>query len=105
MKTEDVIQELRATVDDVVERSNTYPADAHLEMMELVSGCALQLGLILQNIHEAWNAKNYPGTRQLCSERDQPTGRCEDDTLSINDDEPLCEECYDMALGSNKTHE
>ena len=70
---------------------NTWPGD-HRHAMS-------------QKAHGAWNAENYPGTLQLCNECDQPTGRCEDDTLSINDDEPLCEECYDMALGSNKTHE
>lgn len=49
-----------------------------------------------QDEHEAWNAKHYPGTRQMCSKCDQPTGRCEDDTLFLDDapDEPLCEECY-----------
>lgn len=50
-----------------------------------------------QNEHEAWNAKNYPGTRQLCARCDEPTGRCEEDTLwSGGEDQiPLCEECYD----------
>lgn len=44
--------------------------------------------------HERWNENNYPGTRQLCSICDEPTGRCEDDTMWSNDGEPLCENCY-----------
>lgn len=47
-----------------------------------------------QDDHERWNARHYPGTRQLCSECDEPTGRCEDDSLSIGDGEPLCEACW-----------
>ena len=50
-----------------------------------------------QSAHEAWNAQHYPGTRQLCSECGQPTGRCEDDELCVGDDGPFCEECYTMA--------
>ena len=44
--------------------------------------------------HEAWNTRHYPGTRQLCVKCDEPTGRCEDDSLYVGDDGPLCEECY-----------
>ena len=47
-----------------------------------------------QSEHEAFNAKNYPGTRQLCSECDNPTGRCEEDSMFIDDTGPLCESCY-----------
>lgn len=43
--------------------------------------------------HEAVNARHYPGTRQLCVECDQPTGRCEEDSILIGDLGPLCEEC------------
>ena len=50
-----------------------------------------------QKEHEAWNSKHYPGTRQLCSKCEQPTGRCEDDTLPSDDEEPLCEECWKEA--------
>ena len=49
-----------------------------------------------QSEHEAWNARNFPGTRQLCEQCGEPTGRCEDDSLYANDDGeigPLCEEC------------
>jgi hypothetical protein len=46
-----------------------------------------------QDAHEQWNAKTYPGTRQLCSHCDEPTGRCNEDTL-LTDDGPLCEDCY-----------
>lgn len=47
-----------------------------------------------QSEHEAWNAENYPGTRQLCSECEQPTGRCEDDSIYVDDVGPLCEACW-----------
>ena len=48
-----------------------------------------------QDAHEAWNAKQYPGTRQLCAECDAPTGRCEDDSLfTESGDGPFCEECW-----------
>lgn len=36
-----------------------------------------------QSEHNAWNATHYPGTRQLCSICDEPTGRCEDDSLYV----------------------
>lgn len=50
-----------------------------------------------QSEHNHWNASNYPGTLQLCSECENPTGRCEDDSIYLDDDGlvgPLCEECY-----------
>ena len=50
-----------------------------------------------QHEHEAINALEYPGTRQLCSECDEPTGRCEDDSIYADDDGeigPLCVECW-----------
>jgi len=43
--------------------------------------------------HERWNAVHYPGTRQLCSVCEEPTGRCEDDTIWSEEGEPLCEDC------------
>jgi hypothetical protein len=44
--------------------------------------------------HEAINAREYPGTRQLCVICEQPTGRCEDDSIYINDDiGPVCLDC------------
>ncbi len=47
-----------------------------------------------QDEHEAWNARNYPGTRQLCVECDDPTGRCEEDAIFTEDGAgPLCEFC------------
>ncbi len=52
-----------------------------------------------QSEHEKWNANHYPGTRQLCSICEQPTGRCEDDTLWSESDEPLCEECWRLQGG------
>jgi hypothetical protein len=44
--------------------------------------------------HEAWNSSHYPGTRQLCSECDEATGRCEEDSMYVDDIGPLCEDCY-----------
>lgn len=45
--------------------------------------------------HEKWNRSHYPGTRQLCEACGCATGRCEDDSLFVNDEGPLCETCYD----------
>jgi len=47
--------------------------------------------------HREWNKSNYPGTRQLCSVCDEPTGRCEDDSILTDDGLPLCEECSKSA--------
>ena len=48
-----------------------------------------------QSGHEAWNARHYPGTRQLCTLCDEPTGRCEDDSLYASDESgPYCEKCW-----------
>lgn len=43
--------------------------------------------------HEAWNSAHYPGTRQICEECGEPTGRCEDDSIYLDDRGPLCETC------------
>ena len=56
-----------------------------------------------QTEHEHWNATNYPGTLQLCSECDAETGRCEEDSIYLGDDGeigPLCEECYETMKDS-----
>lgn len=53
-----------------------------------------------QSEHESWNARVFPGTRQLCEECGEPTGRCEDDSLYADEDGeigPLCEECWHTA--------
>ena len=47
-----------------------------------------------QDDHEHWNARHYPGTRQLCILCDEPTGRCEEDELYVDDEGPLCETCW-----------
>lgn len=47
-----------------------------------------------QTTHERINSMHYPGTRQLCSLCETPTGRCEDDTLFFGDASPLCEGCW-----------
>jgi len=55
---------------------------------------------MLPSQHDAWNAHNYPGTRQLCDLCGEPTGRCEDDTLWAGDEDdigPLCVSCWNNA--------
>jgi hypothetical protein len=51
-----------------------------------------------QTTHEQINARHYPGTRQLCTRCDQPTGRCEDDSIYLDGWEgPVCEDCAEAA--------
>lgn len=50
--------------------------------------------------YEAWNARNYPGTRQLCDYCGEPTGRCEEDAIYVGDDGPLCFDCATKAKES-----
>ena len=52
-----------------------------------------------QSEHERWNAAHYPGTRQLCCQCDQPTGRCEEDSLYLEDVGPLCVDCFETSQG------
>ncbi len=47
--------------------------------------------------HKEINSREYPGTRQLCVECGEPTGRCEEDTFAVADSGPLCENCYTAA--------
>lgn len=55
---------------------------------------------IEQDEHERWNAKNYPGTRQLCVQCEEPTGRCGGDSIYTEDGTgPLCETCKAKAAG------
>ena len=54
-----------------------------------------------QNAHKYWNASHYPGTRQLCMQCDEPTGRCEEDSLTIEESGPLCESCFQGMRGNN----
>jgi hypothetical protein len=53
---------------------------------------------LTQSEHEAWNESHYPGTRQLCCECNESTGRCEEDQIICDDceDGPFCEECYSL---------
>lgn len=54
--------------------------------------------------HERWNACNYPGTLQLCDVCEQPSGRCEEDSLYHENADgsvsvgPLCPDCYESAI-------
>ena len=57
--------------------------------------------------HERWNAKNYPGTLQLCVQCDKPTGLCEEDTLWWENAVPngsalgpLCPGCFEERAGT-----
>lgn len=51
--------------------------------------------------HAAINAREYPGTRQLCCVCAEPTGRCEDDTITVDGEGPLCEDCRDERLADH----
>ena len=45
--------------------------------------------------HEIINSVCYPGTRQICVLCEEPTGRCEDDSISLEDETgPICPDCY-----------
>jgi len=55
--------------------------------------------------HNKINAREYPGTRQLCVQCDQPTGRCEEDSIYLEPEfehqsslGPLCEECAEERM-------
>jgi len=61
-----------------------------------------------QGEHALINAREYPGTRQLCVQCDQPTGRCEDDSIYLEPEfehqsslGPLCEECAEERMNPN----
>lgn len=48
-----------------------------------------------QSEHDLWNQSHYPGTRQLCENCGEPTERCEDDSIYLeNGTGPLCLACY-----------
>jgi hypothetical protein len=49
---------------------------------------------LTQSEHAEWNENNYPGTLQLCSKCDEPTGRCEEDSMNDDDGNCYCKECY-----------
>ncbi len=50
-----------------------------------------------QHEHEKWNLDNYPGTKQLCANCDEPTERCEEDSIyafaDVELENPLCVYC------------
>lgn len=53
-----------------------------------------------QDEHEQWNSSHYPGTRQLCTNCGEPTGRCEEDALYAEGGVgPFCESCWDDVCG------
>jgi len=52
-----------------------------------------------QSEHARINAREFPGTRQICVMCDKPTERCEEDEIFSEDRiGPLCLECYDDLL-------
>jgi hypothetical protein len=58
-----------------------------------------------QDEHARINAREYPGTRQLCKRCEQPTDRCEEDAIYLDDDGeegPLYEDCYHSAADGKK---
>ena len=61
---------------------------------------------ISQAAHEQYNAKHYPGTRQMCIKCYTPTGRCEEDALYTGDEYgPLCEICYNETEEANTNND
>lgn len=56
--------------------------------------------------HERINAREYPGTRELCCECDEPTGRAGigEDSLYTDDGEgPFCETCWALLDADEET--
>lgn len=52
-----------------------------------------------QDEHARINAREYPGTRELCCECDEPTGRAgagEDSLYREDGGGPYCEECWEV---------
>ena len=49
-----------------------------------------------QDEHERINAREYPGTRQLCILCEEPTERCKEDAIYSEDgsEGPFCIECW-----------
>ena len=47
-----------------------------------------------QDEHKRWNDSEYPGTREICSVCDEPTGRCEEDNIVDINGEPWCHDCW-----------
>ena len=51
-----------------------------------------------QSEHDSWNSSHYPGTRQLCEICGEPTERCEEDAIYLDDGTgPICPDCYHEA--------
>jgi len=64
---------------------------------------------ISQCEHNRINSAEYPGTRQLCYVCEQPTGRCEEDSLYLEPEfehqsslGPLCEGCFEERWNAGK---
>jgi hypothetical protein len=58
--------------------------------------------------HARINAREYPGTRQLCCVCGEPTGLCEEDSIYLEPEfehqsplGPLCEECCERIFSGN----
>lgn len=58
-----------------------------------------------QREHEAINAREYPGTRQLCLDCEEPTERCEEDAIYVDDVGPLCPACGTIRASASAPEE
>ena len=58
-----------------------------------------------QDDHVKWNSQNYPGTRELCSNCEEPTGNCEEDSLTTDDFKTLCAKCWEEYQARKEANE
>lgn len=58
---------------------------------------------ITQDQHKDWNATHYPGTRQMCTLCSNPTGRCEEDSMYLEDVGPLCVACASVLTATEES--
>ena len=54
--------------------------------------------------HQHINADSYPGTREICINCGDPTGKAgkDDDSLYLYDEGPYCQDCYDQIKGDSR---
>ena len=54
--------------------------------------------------HQHINADSYPGTREICINCGDPTGKAGkgDDSLYLYDEGPYCQDCYDQIKGDSR---
>jgi hypothetical protein len=72
-------------------------------MVDVFAYMRHKTGAISQDEHRAINAREYPGTRQLCASCGDPTERCEEDGMWLDDGRgPFCEWCFHEAEESRR---